>query len=63
MHGDVALDGSMCVSFWFDVESLSEWVRVVVAIGVRALIGSIRGQGNLVVVELRVHRERQKKIM
>ena len=41
MHSDIALDGSMRVSFWLDVESLSEWVGVVMAVGVGALVGGI----------------------
>ena len=60
MHSDVAFDCFMHVSFWFDVESLSEWVRVVVTVGVGALVGGVRGQSNLVVVELRVYRKSQK---
>ena len=41
MHGDVTLDGSMRVSFWFNIESLSEWVGVVVAVGIGALVGGV----------------------
>ena len=41
MHSDVALDGSMGVSLWVNEESLSEWVGVVVAIGVYALVWSV----------------------
>ena len=52
MYNDVALDGSTCVRFWSDEESLSERVGVVVAVGVSGRVGSVRGEGNLVVVEL-----------
>ena len=52
MHGDVTLDGSTGVSFWFDEESLSEWVGVVMAVGVGALVWRVGGEGNLVVAEL-----------
>ena len=41
MYSDIALDGSTSVSLWFDEESLSERVGVVVAIGVYALVGSV----------------------
>jgi hypothetical protein len=61
MHGDIALDGSTRVCFWFDVELLSERVRVVMAVGIWALVWSVRGEGNLVVIELHVYREEEKK--
>ena len=41
MHSDVTLDGATGMILWFDEESLSEWVGVVVAIGVRAMVWSV----------------------
>ena len=41
MHSDVAFDGSTCMGLWFDEESLLEWVGVVMAVGVCAMVWSV----------------------
>ena len=57
VHCDVTLDGPTDMNLWFDEELLSEWVGVVVAVGVCALIWSLRGEGNLVVAKLKEEEE------
>ena len=63
MHCEVTLDGPTDMNLWFDEELLSEWVGVVVAVGVCALIWSLRGEGNLVVAKLKGEKEKTRIIL
>ena len=63
MHCDVTLNGPTGMNLWFDEELLSEWVGVVVAVGVCALIWSLRGEGNLVVAKLKGEKEKTRIIL